>query len=196
MSYVNLHIRNVLLPARSLGRQKIKDSEPFRASRRVTQLETARVLLPLLAQCSLTPRRRYTRCTFLCHVCLIPIWNFASDPLPIFLSVNSGHGSTTEKTDGTCNSEHCGARPSYTHPTRANHSRVRCADARVPAYAGSTCPHDLSPARARGGAGSCPRLPVAKRRGFHKPDRGFLASFPPLVRFGKCEFRHHVGHRN
>lgn len=115
-------------------------------------------------------------------MCLIPIWNFASNPLLIFLAVNSGHDSTTQKTDGTCNSEHCGARASYTHRTRAYHSSFRSA------HAGSTCLRDLGPARARGGTGSSARLPVAKRRGFHKPDREFLAPFPPLVRFGICEF--------
>lgn len=138
-----------------------------------------------------------TRCTHPCHVCLIPIWNSA----PILFQfywlyiLDTVHGSQ-ERIDGACNSKHRPVQPLCSHRPRACHALAHRQLGRRMRTLAADVPRAPAPKDRGEGPEATPRLSVAKRRGFHKPDRGSRASFARFFCFSVTESGHHVGPRS
>ena len=106
------------------------------------------------------------------------IWNYAPNLFHIFravlffffLTVASECEATPRRTDGACNCQHYKSQRGLLEAN--SHALVVAQPVRGflgTSYTGGGCDPDSS-LLSRGGAGSNLRLPVAKRRSFHKPD--------------------------
>lgn len=137
------------------GRWNIRGWEPLDAPREVTQLGSDRSEVspsPLTPSPVLSPPNGGTPGTYPYHVCLIPIRNFASNPLPVFLAVLQGRlfrqqlqREPTER--ATANTNQPSRQP------RNHHSLAQCAAELAQAHAGRLYP-ESGPLPDRGGTGS------------------------------------------